>query len=183
MADKALSALREDLAKLIEPDSSVLDIGCGTGDFLFKVANKVSHGLGVDLDEEMIKFAKRKCDDRQISNLTFVSDDASNLKLSHFDVAASTLCLHEMKETQVRDTLVFMAKNSKRVLIADYTAPKSFFAKFGIEFDEMLSGHYRSFLRYRRAGGIPEYAQKSGLKIDRVISSSIDGIAIWSIRA
>lgn len=183
MANKALSRLRLELVELIDSESSVLDIGCGTGDLLFKAAYKLSYGFGVDLDADMINFAKRKCEDSQISNLAFERNDAKRLNLRQFNIATSTLCLHEMKETDALSILKIMTEKSERILVADYAKPKSFLAKLGIEFDEIISGHYREFRRYRNAGGISGYARKLGLKINRVIPSAIDGIVIWEISA
>ncbi|SMF19816.1 Methylase involved in ubiquinone/menaquinone biosynthesis [Alteromonadaceae bacterium Bs31] len=181
LADRALLPLRAELIELIATDSSLLDVGCGTGDLLFQAEHKLGYGFGVDIDEHMIKFARRKCEDKRISNLAFEHNDLVNLQLRRFDVATSTLCLHEMKEVLACSILKYMAEKSERVLVADYTKPKSLLAKFAIEFDEMISGHYQSFRRYRKAGGILAYANKSGLKVNRVIPSSIDGIAIWEL--
>ncbi|WP_143873683.1 class I SAM-dependent methyltransferase [Catenovulum sediminis] len=181
LADKALSCLRAELVELIDSESSVLDIGCGTGDLLFKAAYKLSYGFGVDLDADMINFANRKCEDNQISNLAFESNDAKSLNLPQFNIATSTLCLHEMNEKEACTVLRIMAEKSEKVLVADYATPKSFLVKLGIEFDEIISGHYRAFRRYRNAGGISEYARKLGLKINRTIPSAIDGIVIWEI--
>jgi len=182
-ADKALSPLREELVELMEANSAVLDVGCGTGDLLFKAAAKIDRGLGVDLDRDMVEYAERECQERQISNLTFENKDVLSLSLRRFDVATSTLCLHEMDVTKACEVLACMAQNSDRVLVADYTDPQSFLAKVSIEFDEMISGHYQRFRRYRQAGCIPEYVRRCGLKIDKAVPSSIDGIAIWDVRA
>ncbi|MFW2374659.1 MAG: class I SAM-dependent methyltransferase [Gammaproteobacteria bacterium] len=53
-ADKVLSPVRQRLLEMIEPGSTVLDVGCGTGDLLFKASNKIKFDLGVDLDPVMV---------------------------------------------------------------------------------------------------------------------------------
>lgn len=50
--------LQELYRSFIPPGSSVLDIGCGTGDILASV--KPSRGFGIDISEEMIARAKDK---------------------------------------------------------------------------------------------------------------------------
>ena len=181
VADRALRSLRDEIIQMINSDSRVLDVGCGTGDLLFKAAHKIQYGLGVDIDEDMITFANRKCKLGLISHLTFEKCDLETLELSRFDVSTSTLCLHEMSADKACRILSQMAASSERVLIADYTKPKTMLAKIGIEIDEMVSGHYQKFRQYREAGAVAEYVCRSRLRINRVIPSSIDGIAIWDI--
>lgn len=50
--------LKETLRKIIAPQSSILDIGCGTGDILVYLNPK--NGLGIDASEEMIRIAEEK---------------------------------------------------------------------------------------------------------------------------
>ncbi|MCK4326936.1 MAG: class I SAM-dependent methyltransferase [Candidatus Diapherotrites archaeon] len=38
----------------------VLDIGTGTGRFLFSIANRIENGVGIDISEEMIAVANSK---------------------------------------------------------------------------------------------------------------------------
>lgn len=77
--------------------------------------------------------------------------------------------------------LDYMIKHSKKVLIADYAPAKTGIAKLGIEVDEMFSGHYRHFRSYRKAGGIPAYADRLGATVQDVIKTDVDGIDIWVI--
>lgn len=81
----------EELLKLINKNSSILDIGCGAGNnsvYLSSLGYKVT---GVDLSENMLSIAKNKN-----SNATFLKKDISNLdfKDQSFDhvVAAYSLC-------------------------------------------------------------------------------------------
>jgi SAM-dependent methyltransferase len=57
---------------LVEPDSSVLEIGCATGDLLASV--KPSRGVGVDLSARMVEVAKHKHPE-----LTFYQKDAEEV--------------------------------------------------------------------------------------------------------
>ena len=47
---------------LIPPKSSVLDVGCGTGDILINLEPRC--GLGIDISQEMIKIAQSKYKDK-----------------------------------------------------------------------------------------------------------------------
>lgn len=180
-ADKVLAPLRTELVEQFEPNNSVLDIGCGTGDLLFKAASKISNGVGVDLDPDMIKFAKEKALQNSLSNLRFECLDACNLETKNYDIATATLCLHEMPEVLACKVLSSMAQSCRRVIIADYSRPESRLAGIGIELDEMISGHYSRFRKYKRAGTISEYARKCRLQITQTTISQVDGILIWEI--
>ena len=59
----------------ISENSSVLEIGCGTGDILASV--KPARGVGIDLSEEMLKIAKQK-----YPEYDFVQMDAENMTLN-----------------------------------------------------------------------------------------------------
>lgn len=182
ISDKVLSPLRADLAKLIDKNSTVLEIGCGTGDLLFQVATKIKFGLGIDIDEGMIEFAELRRKERSLSHLKFDRADALTLKPGKFDIATTTLCLHEMDQDVAFSVLGMMVGNSACVLVADYAAANTVSGRVGIEVDEFFSGHYRQFKRYRNAGGIPGYARHIGASIQSESTSRVDGISIWAIR-
>ncbi|MEW6556595.1 MAG: glycosyltransferase [Elusimicrobiota bacterium] len=59
---------------IIPENSSVLEIGCGTGDLLANL--KPKNGTGIDISEQMIKIAKEK-----YSYLEFYVDDIENLTI------------------------------------------------------------------------------------------------------
>lgn len=182
-ADKALAPLRNNLISLFSEGDSVIDIGCGSGDLLFKSARNIRSGYGVDLDEAMIEYALKRLQLESISNLQFECLDAAKLKAKEYDIATCTLCLHELTEDRACSVLQTMKEVSTRILVADYFRPKSIGAKIGIEFDEMISGHYFRFRAYRKAGQIPEYARRCGLDVMQAIESDIDGITIWDLKS
>lgn len=59
-------------------DSSVLEVGCGSGDLLAKI--KGSKKTGIDFSEEYINWAKEQHKDK---NIEFLLMDANELKLDH----------------------------------------------------------------------------------------------------
>ena len=181
-ADKVLSPLRQELVTLFHTDSSVLDIGCGTGDLLFRAANKISTGHGIDLDQQMIQYANSKANEYPKKNLRFDCLNALELPQDTYDVVTSTLCLHEMDDDDACAILRQTSKMTRRLLIADYAEPRSLANRIATEFDEMISGHYSQFRRYRQAGRIPAYARACDLAISQTRQSSIDGIVIWELQ-
>jgi len=163
----------------------LLDVGCGTGDLLFRAKDKIRFGLGVDLDPKMIDFANEKNKLMKPENLEFIQENINsyrNLSNYEIDIASSTLCLHEMESNDAIKTLQSLAKISSKVLIADYSKPNSFWAKVSIELDEMISGHYGRFKEYRNSGYVPYLASRAGLVVSEVKETPIDGILIWVLR-
>jgi ubiquinone/menaquinone biosynthesis C-methylase UbiE len=61
---------------LVEPGRRVLEIGCGTGDLLASLSP--SYGVGVDLSDEMIRFAKSR---HPQASLRFERQEAETLEL------------------------------------------------------------------------------------------------------
>ena len=180
-ADRILLPLRQELLELIEYNSTLLEVGCGTGDLLFQAAGKISSGHGVDLNQGMIKYAESKRIRQNLSNLSFECIDALVMAPLDYNISTSTLCLHEMSETQACALLKYMVDNSEMAIIADFTEAKSTFGRLSIELDELLSGHYRNYRRYRRNGEIPSYAAKIGSRVHKEITSVVEGISIWIV--
>lgn len=181
-ADRVLGPLREEIIALVASGSRVYEVGCGTGDLLFRAADKIAYGLGVDQNQGMIKFADKRKEAEGIGNLEFLTADVQSVDFGEqqlFDVATSTLCLHELGENKSVEVLRSMLTLSNYVLIADFCEPKLLRSRMGMEIDEMLSGHYRRFCSYRRNGYLPGIVSKTKADVMEVITSSIDGICIW----
>lgn len=193
LADRALAPIRDELKACLEthhnesqpsltvPSLRVLDVGCGTGHFLIHCSPIIREGLGIDLDEHMIEYAKQTHQAKQLSHLTFECMDAQALTGQTFDVGVSTLCLHEMPTAVALTVLKIMLNTCESLYIADYAEAKNWVSKWAIEFDEMISGHYARFRAYRRLGGIPGYAEQIGARCIKVRDSQLDGIVIWKL--
>ncbi|SDX22548.1 Methyltransferase domain-containing protein [Marininema mesophilum] len=80
-------------------DERILDAGCGSGGWLFPMANKLSCGgeiTGLDLSPGMIEGLRKKAD--QSSNIHLVISDLQTLpfKASSFDIVMANFCLYHV---------------------------------------------------------------------------------------
>jgi 2-polyprenyl-3-methyl-5-hydroxy-6-metoxy-1,4-benzoquinol methylase len=97
---------------------TVLDIGCGGGDNLISIANWARKNklklilTGVDLKQDCITFAKKKCKDYPEINLV-CSDYRDYLTGDHhFDIIFNALFCHHFKEIALQELFGFMKKKS-----------------------------------------------------------------------
>ena len=92
---------------LIPPQSSVLEIGCGTGDILVQLEPR--EGKGIDLSHEMIVIAQKKHADQK--HITFAREDIFDANTSY---PAEVIFLADVLE-HVHDVPRFLHQLSRRV--------------------------------------------------------------------
>lgn len=81
------------LDKVPKGSTQILDQACGTGILTFKIARKFPrcHVIGVDLQDEYIRIARKKAEDLQLSNIEFISGRAEDVILDgDFDCITSS---------------------------------------------------------------------------------------------
>lgn len=88
-----------------DEDSTVLDVGCGDGDvtvhlllpLLAKRSNKL---IAADVSEEMLKFAKARCQNNKVTfiKLDIADDDVPDDYKLNFDHIFSFYCLHWVQD-------------------------------------------------------------------------------------
>jgi len=75
--------------QFIDPGTSVIEIGCGTGYYGVHFANRCREYVGIDLSPECIEMFKAKIGSFQLSNAKAIVGDATSLdgiESSRFDV-------------------------------------------------------------------------------------------------
>jgi ubiquinone/menaquinone biosynthesis C-methylase UbiE len=115
---------------LIEPGSSVLDIGCGPGMLIFDLlkSQKCSRAVGIDLSSRMIEYANREKQRRGFENVEFRHMNAVNLSQvirERFDYAVTSFVLHELPEELRHSVLDQMTAVGKTLIIVEYMANQS----------------------------------------------------------
>jgi len=91
------------------PPSSILDVGCGGGQFTIKLAKEFSkaHVTGIDISSQAIEFAQKRLEETQLTNVAFEIPPSVQLSYpsNSFDVVTATLVCHHMHATDLIDFL------------------------------------------------------------------------------
>lgn len=173
------------IIKLIEPDSNIIDIGCGTGYFSFYVADKCKSVLGIDLSKRNIDTANSNLQNKRTEKLSFKHTNIEDIvkRNEHFDYAVMTYVIHEVNEKERINLLLDIAKVADKIVIGDYLIPqpRNFSGKL-TSIIEFIAGteHYKNFRNYEANGGIQCLADTSDLKIIDEIKNKTNHIAVLS---
>ena len=165
------------IKKLIEPQSKLIDVGCGTGRFSFTVSDKCESVLGIDLSERNINRANLLLLKNPQSNLSFKHTSVNELISNgeqHFDYAVLTYVIHEVNPEERTPLLKEISKITDRIIIGDYLVPQpKGFWKLLNEAVEFAAGseHYRNYKNFVSDGGITGIAGTAGLKIAKEIKN------------
>jgi ubiquinone/menaquinone biosynthesis C-methylase UbiE len=163
---------------IIEPNSKVIDVGCGTGRLSFTLANKCNKILGIDLSEKNIERAILTLSKKPNSKISFIHSSLSEIISDgneHFDYAVMTYVIHEVDESERDNLLEEMAQVADKIIIGDYLpSPGNGFVNTINIIVEFLAGkeHYKNFKTYIRNGGINGIILKTRFKILKELKNS-----------
>jgi len=160
-----------DALRMIDKNSTVLDVACGTGDFTMLAASKASYATGIDLSRRNIKRANAKLKKKDLDNVQFLHGNAlelSKLFKNKFDYSFISFALHEMSPSIREAVFSEMVAVSDKVIVAEFavdmavnmTGMLSRAAEFFAGFD-----HFSNFLNFRRNGATKGLLEKHGLTI------------------
>lgn len=170
--DKMFAKIRE----LIKPDSTILDVGCGTGRFSFFISDKCNSVTGIDLSIRNIERAESNLKKNPNKKIKFLHTDIEYIIKSKlkFDYAVITYVIHEVDESGRIKLLNDIASVAEKVIIGDYLVPQKRGIWFLInELVEFIAGeeHYRNYKNFIKNGGIPGLVQKTELVISKEIQN------------
>lgn len=167
--DPQIAEARQKTVELVPAGSSVLDIGCGTGQLCFALREqKQCRVVGLDLSLRMLEFARAS---NRHEDVTFVHEDATELRSCEdhaFDYATMLMVIHELNRSQQALVLKESLRVANKLLVIDATSPlPKNSGGMGIRFVEATFGrdHLRNFQDYLTAGGIQGALEASGLPI------------------
>ena len=165
------------IKNLIEPQSKVIDIGCGTGRFSFTVSDKCESVFGIDLSKRNINRANSLLLKNLKPNLSFKHRSVKELISNgehHFEYAVLTYVIHEVNVDERIPLLKEISMIADKIIIGDYLVPSE--NRFWNLFNEIVEfgagkEHYRNFKNYVSSGGIKGIAETAGLKIVKEIKN------------
>jgi SAM-dependent methyltransferase len=174
------------IKELIDPQSTVIDIGCGTGRLAFALGDHCESVLGIDLSKRNIDRAQILLQRQPNNKISFQHLNVSDTKYGvekPFDYAILTYVIHEVNKEERIKLLNDAFLIADQIIIGDYLFPRptglSGFVSKTIEF---LAGkeHYRNYRTYMADGGIHHLAKESGLRIINEIKSrrSVDYLVV-----
>ena len=178
--------LFEQIIKLIEPHSDIIDVGCGTGFFSFSVSETCNTVMGIDLSKRNIDKANQNLEKNPNAKLSFRNaylHDIVSQEKKHFDYAVMTYVIHEVNEEERIPLLNEIALVADKIIIGDYLIPRSTdFAGKIVKTVEFMAGaeHYRNFRTYEANGGIQYLADKAGFSVLKEIKNHINHITVLS---
>jgi SAM-dependent methyltransferase len=165
------------IKNLIEPDSEILDVGCGTGRLEFFLSDKCKKITGIDLSKKNIEQAEKKLKKRKHNNVNFKHTGFDNFvkNNSHtFDYVVVTYVIHELPYEQRSSLLKGISGISKKIIVGDYLVPRPRgFWNVLNEIVEFAAGkdHYDNFKSFVRHNGITGLLDESRLRIHQEIKN------------
>ncbi|MGQ9603238.1 MAG: methyltransferase domain-containing protein [bacterium] len=158
LIDGKLEEARQAIIDLVPEGSSVLDIGCGTGELCLELCQqKHCKVVGLDLSLKMIRFADKH---NSCQDVKFVHGDATDLSIFEdrsFDFAVMLVFIHEHDAKQQKEALSEALRVANKLIICDSVAPlPRNKGGFLIWLAETLFGHEHilHFKRFLAQGGI-----------------------------
>jgi len=159
------------IKEIIEPNSAIIDVGCGTGRFAFYLSDKVKKVVAIDLSKRNIERANLSLLKKPNTKIEFYNKSLSNIiseNNMHFDYAVMTYVIHEMDNNERLKILTELSQIADTIIIGDYLIPQDIaFLKLFNELVEFFAGkeHYKNYKSYTFLGGIYNLAEKANLKI------------------
>lgn len=165
--------LRTMISEYISDNSTVIDIGCGTGALVFELAKKCKEVAGIELSRKMLRYTYVQKQKVNFPHVEFYHADGSKLTQianQKFDYAVTSFVLHEMSPEERYKTIQEMKRIAHTVIIADYAAPqpKNIWG-FLNTISELLGGisHFKGFWSFINNGGIEALLNKCDMKIEK----------------
>lgn len=179
---------RHKILNYLNQNSTVLDVGCGTGGFTMEISKKCKHVVGIDISRKQILQAQNRIKNSEVKNIEFIHINAKNIVEifdTKFDFALLTLILHEINHQDRIELLEAVSKIAETIIILEYNVPHPYNV-WGIltRTIEFFAGknHFTNFLDFKKRGGINKILKESNFQIseEKINSKNIFKIVLAS---
>lgn len=136
---------------VINAGSTILDLGTGTGYISFPLAEKYSNStvIGLDIVAETLKRNRKKANEKELNNLSFISYDGINFPFeeSCMDMIITRYALHHFPDIKYSLREMFrILKPNGRLIISDPTPNSNDHSRFIDRFMQMKpDGHIKFY--------------------------------------
>jgi len=103
----------------VKPGMHILDVGCGTGNFSLKLAQKGTGVVGVDISEKMLTIARKRAIQEEVS-IEFKKMDSQNLQFpdEYFDGVISMATIEFIPNPEIMiDEMFRVCKKGGNILL------------------------------------------------------------------
>ena len=176
LVDPLLRRVHRLVRSQVKPGSTLIDIGCGTGELLFSLVEVGSELVGVETSKPMWSFANQRARVRGFHNVQILFGDGTkldNFSAGSFDYAIACMVLHEMDVSQRLPVLKEMKRLAPHVILVDYRVPQpTNLAVATCRLIERLAGprHFRNYTNFVNGGGLLSLYETLGLTVQREIT-------------
>ncbi len=113
----------------IEEDDTILDLGAGTGFLTFPLAERAKEGkiYAVDVQKEMVKKLKDRCEEEGVDNVEVLLSGESDIPLPDSEVNKTYMLnvLHEIDDFAALEEVHRVMKKGGKMLIVDWDKEKT----------------------------------------------------------
>ena len=176
LVDPLLRRVHRLVRSQVKPGSTLIDIGCGTGELLFSLADVGSELVGVETSNRMWSFANRQARRRGFNNVQILFGDGAKLEnyaAGFFDYAIACMVFHEMDASQRLPVLKEMKRLAPNLILVDYRVPPATNPAVTMcRFIERLAGprHFRNYTSFVNGGGLLSVYETLGLTVKKEIT-------------
>ena len=173
--DPSLRKARRLVRRQVKPGSSLIDIGCGTGELVLSLADWCEELVGVETSQRMWSYAQQRALDQGLTNVRIILADGTRLEefpSGSFDYATACMVLHEMNARQRLPVLKEMKRLARTLILVDYRLPLPVnLAALICRSIERLAGrhHYHNYRSYLEGGGLISLVETLGLKVHQEV--------------
>jgi SAM-dependent methyltransferase len=173
LVDPLLRKVHRLVRSQVKSGSTLIDIGCGTGELLFSLADVGSELVGVETSKRMCSFANRQARRRGFNNVQILLGDGAkleNFSTGFFDYAIACMVFHEMDASQRLPVLKEMQRLAPNLILVDYRVPPpANLAVTMCRFIERLAGprHFQNYTSFINGGGLLSLFGTLGITVQR----------------